>query len=195
MAQGIEAGVFGATTDFISQSTVGNHDIQRRPLGVGSSAINPTEADNVIFGFDFDQSRGVDRRDFVNAAGGGGELRIQGSIDHVEQKRVFVDPHAQYGPDQTGPVPRFVSNAADDTWSAGTGEVKYSHPVRSARGICPATPARPPARSRVRRRRDHPPARSLARRRPRAPRPRPPPSSNPNPHRRRALSGAARAAG
>lgn len=63
-------GVAGAATHALNVAAMAAVDITRRPTGVGSSAVNPTTADRVVFGHDFDRSANADERDFEAAAGG-----------------------------------------------------------------------------------------------------------------------------
>ena len=71
----------GSSTSYLSEHELCAHDITKRLINAaGSSAINPSEADELIFGRNVDKS-GEDLRDFENSAGGGARLRQHNRLD------------------------------------------------------------------------------------------------------------------
>ena len=121
-------GVAGKTTQEIAKFDGQLICITNRPLGIGSSVVNPTEADKLVLGFDIDASQ-PDRRDFEGSAGGGahGMQRPVGSIDHVEKRKMIVEPHETYDP-------RFGPRAG----KVGAIETDFSHGTRSTMTIARA---------------------------------------------------------
>ena len=124
----VTEGVAGKTTQEIAKFDGQLICITNRPIGVGSSVVNPTEADKLVLGFDIDASQ-PDRRDFEGSAGGGahGMQRPVGSIDHVEKRKMIVEPHEAYDP-------RFGPRVG----KVGAIETDFSHGTRSTMTIARA---------------------------------------------------------
>ena len=93
----------GASTAHIGTMAAKTYDVTMRPKGVGSAVINPTEADQIIFGYDADGSGDV-VRDWGGAAGAGSaykpdqcgvsgsnqaalHLRAQSDISQVQHRK------------------------------------------------------------------------------------------------------------
>ena len=122
------AGVAGKSTKEIAKYDGQLICITNRPIGVGSSVVNPTEADKLVLGFDIDAHQ-PDRRDFEGSAGGGahGMQRPKGSIDHIEKRKMIIEPHAKYDP-------RFGPKVG----TVGVIETDFSHNSRSTMTIARA---------------------------------------------------------
>jgi len=73
----------GNSTKYLSEREMSTFDITKREsaVGAGTTAVNPSEADELIFGGrNLDQS-GEDTRDFYNAAGHGARLNLRNQYD------------------------------------------------------------------------------------------------------------------
>lgn len=74
-------GAAGSDTRYLSEHELSGHDITKRLTnGPGSAAVNPSEADELIFGRNMDKSQ-EDQRDFEGSAGEGGRLGRRNQLD------------------------------------------------------------------------------------------------------------------
>jgi len=77
----IYQGAAGSNTKYLSEREMSSFDIQKRlPTGAGSSNVNPSEVDELIWGRNVDQS-GADARDFDDSAGMGARLNLRNPTD------------------------------------------------------------------------------------------------------------------
>jgi len=90
----------GNTTKYLSEREMSTFDITKREsaVGAGSTAVNPSEADELIFGGrNIDQS-GEDMRDFDGAAGKGARLNLRNPYDittNPPKRLAHENPQAQ----------------------------------------------------------------------------------------------------
>ena len=83
----------GISTAHYGHIAVKTYDITMRPPGVGSAAVNPTEADQIIFGYDADGSGDI-VRDWGGAAGAGSAYK-PGQCGETGEKQAALHLRAQ----------------------------------------------------------------------------------------------------